>query len=98
MASSWDWETIVCCWRPTPVSESSSWRSSRRQGAPLIEYSDSPLRHNALVMHTSEKSIGSSPAELSMTRETSARPSPARLDVPAKMTSSIFEERSVRGP
>ena len=39
---------------------------------------------------TSVNSIGSSPAELSMVRLTSARPSAGRLAVPAKMTSSIF--------
>ena len=35
MASRWPWLMITCCWRPTPVSESSSWMSSRRQGAPV---------------------------------------------------------------
>ena len=64
----------------------------------MMEYSDSPLRHRALLIQTSEKSMGSNPAELSMTRDTSARPKPARLDVPAKMTSSIFEDRRARGP
>ena len=49
---------MVCCCRPTPVSESNSWMSSNRQGAPLIEYSDSPVRQRALVIQTSEKSIG----------------------------------------
>ena len=53
---------------------------------------------SALVMQTSEKSIGSNPAELSIVSETSARPRRARLGVPAKMTSSILEERNVRGP
>ena len=72
--------------------------SSKRQGAPLIEYSDSPVRHSALVMQTSEKSIGNKPAELSMVSDTSARPSRARFGVPAKITSSILEERKVRGP
>jgi len=72
--------------------------SRRRHGAPFISYSDSPLRQSDLVMRTSERSIGRSPAELSIVSETSARPRPARLEVPAKMTSSIFEERKVRGP
>ena len=39
---------------------------------------------------TSLNSIGSSPAELSIVRLTSARPSAGRFAVPAKMTSSIF--------
>ena len=51
--------TITCCWRPIPVSESSSWMSSRRHGAPLIAYSDSPLRNSVRVIVTSENSIGS---------------------------------------
>ena len=33
-----------------------------------------------------------------MVSETSARPSGGRVEVPAKMTSSIFAERSERGP
>ncbi len=43
------------------------------------------------------KSMGSRPAELSMVSETSARPSAVRLLVPAKMTSSIFWERTALG-
>ena len=50
------------------------------------------------VIVTSVNSIGSSPALLSMVSDTSARPSAARLAVPAKMTSSILAERTVRGP
>ena len=38
------------------------------------------------------------PAELSMVSDTSARPSAGRSGVPAKMKSSIFPPRSVRGP
>ena len=49
-------------------------------------------------MVTSERSIGSLPDELSMVSDTSARPSWGRDEVPAKMTSSIFAERSERGP
>ena len=30
--SSWPWPMIMCCWRPTPESDSSSWMSSSRQG------------------------------------------------------------------
>jgi len=41
-------------------------------------------------MVTSEKSIGSSPALLSIVRETSALPNAGRLEEPAKITSSIF--------
>ena len=48
-------------------------------------------------MVTSVKSTGSRPAELSMVRETSARPRAARLEVPAKITSSIFWERTEVG-
>ncbi len=46
---------------------------------------------------TSVNSIGSSPAELSMVRETSARPRAGRFAVPAKMTSSIFWLRTALG-
>src|SRR6185436_3213465 len=42
--------------------------------------------------------MGSAPSELSMVRVTSARPSGARPDVPAKMTSSIFPPRSAFAP
>ena len=49
-------------------------------------------------MVTSEKSIGSSPALLSIVSDTSARPRAARCGVPAKMTSSILAERTVLGP
>src|SRR6202034_4012244 len=79
-------------------SESSSWMSSNRQGAPLIEYSLSPERKRMRLMVTSAMSSGSLPDELSMVRVTSARPSGGRIDVPAKMTSSILAERSARGP
>ena len=57
--SSWPWPTITCCWRPMPVSESSSWMSSSRHGAPLIWYSDSPVRNSVRVIVTSVNSIGS---------------------------------------
>src|SRR5690242_3976114 len=49
-------------------------------------------------MDTSEYSMGSALSELSMVTVTSARPSGAREDVPAKMTSSIFPPRSVFAP
>ena len=95
-ASIWPWLTITCCWRPTPVSDSSSWMSSRRHGTPLMAYSLSPVRNSVRVIVTSVNSIGSRPAELSMVSATSARPSAGRLAVPAKMTSSIFCERTAR--
>ena len=72
--------------------------SSRRHGAPLIAYSESPLRNSVRVIVTSENSIGSRFAVLSIVSETSARPSAGRSGVPAKMTSSILPPRSVRGP
>ena len=97
-ASSWPCPTITCCWRPMPVSESSSWMSSSRHGAPLIMYSDSPVRNSVRVIVTSENSIGSSPAVLSIVSDTSARPSAGRSAVPAKMTSSILPPRSARAP
>src|SRR5690242_3691660 len=49
-------------------------------------------------MDTSEYSMGSAWSELSMVTVTSARPSGARDDVPAKMTSSILPPRSVLAP
>ena len=64
-----------------------------------MAYSLSPdERKSVRVIVTSVKAIGSSSAELSMVRLTSARPSAGRLPLPAKMTSSIFEERRARGP
>src|SRR6476469_4141714 len=81
-----------------PVSERSSWMSSNRHGALLIAYSESPLRNRVRVIVTSENSIGSIPDELSIVSDTSARPRAGRSAVPAKMTSSIFPPRSVRGP
>src|SRR4029079_10883805 len=81
-----------------PESESSSWMSSSRHGAPLIWYSESPVRKSIRVIVTSENSIGSNAAVLSIVSETSARPSAGRAAVPAKMTSSILPPRSVRGP
>src|SRR5665213_2364724 len=89
---------MTCSWRPTPLSERSSWTSRRRHGAPLIAYSLSPLRQSVRVIVTSLNSIGINPAELSMVRATSARPRAERFDVPAKMTSSILADRTVRGP
>ena len=81
-----------------PESDSRSCTSSRRHGTPLIAYSLSPLRNSVRLIDTSAKSIGSMPEVLSIVSVTSARPSAARLAVPAKMTSSIFPERTVRGP
>ena len=98
MASRWPWLMITCCWRPTPVSDRSSWMSRSRHGAPLMEYSLSPDRNRVRVMVISARSVANLPALLSMVRVTSARPRAGRLDVPMKMTSSIFAERSVRGP
>src|SRR6185437_7023121 len=89
---------IMCCWRPTPESLSSSWMSSRRHGAPLMAYSLSPERNRVRVIVTSERSMGSFPDALSMVSDTSARPSGGRDEVPAKMTSSILAERNDRGP
>src|SRR4249919_696848 len=42
--------------------------------------------------------MGRAPSELSIVSTTSARPSGARPEVPAKMTSSIFPPRSVLAP
>ena len=72
--------------------------SSSRHATPLSWYSDSPLRKSVRVIVTSEKSIGSRCAVLSIVNDTSARPSAVRCGVPAKMTSSILPPRSVRGP
>ena len=63
-----------------------------------MAYSLSPDRNSVRVIVTSAKPMSSRPAELSIVRLTSARPSAGRLAVPAKMTSSIFDDRTVRGP
>ena len=96
--SSWPWLTITCCWRPTPASERSSCMSSSRQGAPFSVYSLSPVLNSVLVIVTSATSTGRRLEALSIVRDTSARPSVGRLEVPAKMTSSIFVERTTFGP
>src|SRR6201993_5550732 len=70
----------------------------RRQLVPLISYSLAPSRNIRRVIDTSEYSIGSALSELSMVTVTSARPSGARDEVPAKMTSSIFPPRRVFAP
>ena len=63
-----------------------------------MAYSLSPERNSVRVMVTSVKSIGSRPEALSIVSDTSARPRAGRFGVPAKMTSSILAERTVRGP
>lgn len=89
---------MTCISRPIPESLSSSWTSINRQLAPLISYSPAPSRNIRRVIDTSEYSIGSALSELSMVSVTSARPSGARDDVPAKMTSSILPPRNVLAP
>src|ERR1700741_2462205 len=69
--------------------------SINRQELPLISYSLAPSRNIRRVIDTSEYSIGSALSELSIVTVTSARPSGARDDVPAKMTSSILPPRRV---
>ena len=96
-ASIWPWDTMTCCWRPTPESDSSSWMSSSRQGTPLMAYSLSPERKSVRLIVTSVKSIGRMPSPLSRVRATSARPSAGRFEVPAKITSSIDLDRTTLG-
>ena len=62
-----------------------------------MAYSLSPVRKSVRRTVTSESSMPSSPAELSIVRATSARPRAGRLAVPAKMTSSIFWLRTELG-
>src|SRR6187397_2560655 len=62
-----------------------------------MAYSLSPLRNSVRRIVTSLNSIGRIPAELSIVRLTSARPSGERVAVPAKMTSSIFWLRTELG-
>ena len=63
-----------------------------------MAYSLAPLRNSVREIVTSLYSIGSAPSLLSIVRLTSARPSGPRVDVPAKMTSSILPPRSVLAP
>ncbi len=84
--------------RPMPESLSNSCTSIKRQLLPLISYSLAPSRNILRVIDTSVYSIGSALSELSMLTVTSARPSGARDEVPAKMTSSILPPRSVFAP
>ncbi len=63
----------------------------------MIAYSLSPVRNSVREIVISLNSIGRMPLELSIVRATSARPSAARLAVPAKMTSSIFWLRTADG-
>ena len=71
--------------------------SRSRHGTPLREYSLSPERKRVRAMVTSANSIGRIPELLSIVSATSARPSAGRLVVPAKMTSSIFWDRTALG-
>ena len=56
------------------------------------------MRNIVREIVTSAYSIGSAPSVLSMVSTTSARPSGARPEVPAKMTSSILPPRSDFAP
>ena len=96
--SSWPWPTITCISRPRPESESSSWISSSRQPAPLMAYSEPPVRNSVREIVTSLYSIGRAPSLLSMVSETCARPRGGRPEVPAKITSSILPPRRVLAP
>ena len=98
IASNCPCPTMTCIWRPMPVSESSSWTSRSRTGEPLMEYSEPPPRNRVRLIVTSEYSMSSSPSALSIVRSTWARPNAARPDVPAKITSAMFEPRSARAP
>ena len=89
---------MTCISRPRPESLSSSCTSSSRQPSPLIAYSLEPLRNSVRLIVTSAYSIGSAPSPLSIVSCTSARPSGPRVEVPAKMTSSILPPRSVLAP
>src|SRR3954453_15763850 len=81
-----------------PESDSSSWTSIKRQLLPLISYSLPPSRNIRRVIDTAEYSIGGELRGLSIVTVTSARPSGARDEVPAKMTSSILPPRSDLAP
>src|SRR5215207_631712 len=96
--SSWPCPTMTCISRPSPESLSSSCTSSSRHCSPLMAYSLVPLRKSVREIVTSLYSIGSAPSELSIVRLTSARPSGPRVEVPAKMTSSILPPRSDLAP
>src|SRR5918994_3524495 len=63
-----------------------------------MAYSEPPLRNMVREIVTSAYSTGRAPSVLSMVSTTSARPSGARPDVPAKMTSSILPPRSDFAP
>ena len=69
--------------------------SRRRDGAPLMRYSDSPERYILRVIAISEKSIGSVRSVLSSTIVTSARPTACLPEDPEKITSSIAWPRSI---
>src|SRR5689334_9372254 len=89
---------MTCISRPMPESLRSSCTSINRQLLPLISYSPAPSRNIRRVIDTSEYSMGRALSELSIVSVTSARPSGAREDVPAKMTSSILPPRRVLAP
>ena len=90
--------TMTCISRPRPESLSSSWTSSSRHVSPLIAYSLDPLRNSVRLIVTSAYSMGRTPSALSIVSCTSARPRGPRVEVPAKMTSSILPPRSVFAP
>jgi hypothetical protein len=65
---------------------------------PPMRYSLSPERKIARLTSISLIGTGMTPAELSITSFTSAMPRAARLELPAKITSAIWDPRRARGP
>ena len=70
--------------------------SSSRHGAPLIMYSDSPVRNSVRVIVTSENSIGRRLRAVVDRERHLGAAERRRSAVPAKMTSSILPPRSAR--
>ena len=97
IASTRPCDTTECISLPSPVSESASITSTRRQRAPFSLYSPSPERSRRRTIEISENSLASAPDALSITTSTSAADREGSPWPPAKITSCIVCPRTASG-
>ena len=97
IASTRPCETTECISLPSPVSDSSSSTSVRRQRAPLTRYSPSPARLSRRRIEISPAGRLTAPLALSSTTSTSASLRAWTPCAPAKITSCIDWPRTATG-
>ena len=90
-------EMTECISLPSPVSDSSSTTSTRRQRAPARRYSPSPARSSRRWIEISGTPRPRLPSLSSRTSSTSAWPAACRPGAPPKMTSCIDWPRTAPG-